>query len=462
MAGRILVADDHEPNRRLLQARLETEYFDVVTANDGVEAIEATKTHSPDLILMDVMMPRMDGYEATRIIKQDPAHSHVPIVMVTALDQPEDRVRGLEAGADDFLTKPIDDVILFARVRSLLRLKSVMDELRSRRQSGREIGVIAEGDGVNPAVDVAEGSRILVVDDPGRIGERLVERLSERHHPQLETDPRRAVAAARGPWDLIILDLKARSFDGLRLAARLRSDEATRRLPVLAIVDEADRDRLVRALDIGVNDVLSSPSDAQELDARVRTLVKRKRYADYLRASLDHSLEMAVTDQLTGLHNRRYLNSQLTELISSAHGEGKSVAVIIADIDHFKQINDAHGHDAGDVVLREFAGRLAINVRAIDAACRYGGEEFVVIMPDADLDAARSVAERIRRAVQDKPISAAKGVELDVTVSLGVASLEPGDDLNRLIKRADQALYAAKQRGRNRVVLARVKRPDAA
>jgi two-component system cell cycle response regulator len=461
MAGRILVADDHEPNRRLLQARLESEYFDVITAKDGVEAVEAAATHMPDLILMDVMMPRLDGYEATRRIKADARTKHIPVVMVTALDRQEDRVRGLQAGADDFLTKPIDDVILFARVRSLMRLKSVMDELRSRRESGREMGVIEEGE-TPTEVDVSDGARILVVDDAGRSGERLLERLAANHHPRLETDPRRAARSARGPWDLIILNLKAQSFDGMRLAARLRSDEETRRLPILAIVDEADRERLVRALDLGVNDVVYAINDSQELDARVRTLVRRKRYADYLRASLDHSLELAVTDQLTGLHNRRYLTSQLTDMIERTRADGEPLSVVIADIDHFKSINDTYGHDVGDLVLKEFAARLAANVRAMDTACRYGGEEFVVAMPGADIDAARSLAERVRRAACDEPVRLGDSLELSMTVSLGVAKLEPGDDINRLLKRADQALYAAKQRGRNKVIVARLKRAEAA
>jgi len=458
MSGRILVADDHEPNRRLLQARLESEYYDVIMANDGVEAVAAAKLHSPDLILLDIMMPNMDGYEACRLIKADKATRHIPIVMVTALEQQQDRVRGLEAGADEFLTKPIDDVILFARVRSLLRLKSVMDELRSRRKTGREMGIIEDESIDSSDVDVADGARILVVDDEGRPGERLVERLSIHHHPRLETDPRKAARTARGPWDLVIIDLKAESFDAMRLAARLRSDEATRRLPILAIIDETDRERLVRALDIGVNDVLIAPADAQELDARVRTLVRRKRYADYLRASLDHSLELAVTDQLTGLHNRRYMTSHLRDLIERSKVSGEPLSVIIADLDHFKQVNDTFGHDVGDHVLLEFAGRLAANVRAVDAACRYGGEEFVVIMPGADVDSARSVAERVRRSVMDEPVSMPGQAAYELTVSLGVTQMERGDDLVRLLKRADQALYAAKARGRNRVVVARMKK----
>ena len=165
----------------------------------------------------------------------------------------------------------------------------------------------------------------------------------------------------------------------------MRSDEATRHVPVLAIIDTDERGKMVKALEIGVNDLLSRPIDPEELAARVRTQIKRKRYTDFLRTNLDHSLEMAVTDQLTGLHNRRYMSTQLSALVNRATKGGEPVAALLIDIDHFKQINDNYGHDAGDEVLREFALRVASNVRAIDLPCRYGGEEFVVIMPETAL-----------------------------------------------------------------------------
>ena len=463
MAGRILVADDHLPNRKLLQARLEAEYYDVIFATDGVEAVDAARRQAPDLVLMDVMMPRMDGYEACRVIKDDPATRHIPVVMLTALDEREDRLKGLDAGADDFLTKPIDDLILFARVRSLLRLKSVLDELRMRRNNGRVLGAIAEDDDGDAEIDISDGARILVVADPGAAGESLVRRLDASHHPHLESDPRSAARIAQSPWDLVLLNLHAGGFDGMRLAARLRSDEETRRMPILAIVDASDRDRLVRALDLGVNDVITSPVDAQELNARVRTLVRRKRYTDFLRSSVDHSMELAVTDQLTGLHNRRYLTTQLTEAVTRAETSGEPCAVVLADLDHFKAVNDTHGHDAGDLVLKDFAKRLMANVRAMDAACRYGGEEFVVSMPGASIEAAQALAERLRRAAHGAPFLLGPGApSLDLTVSVGVTGYEPGDDVARLLKRADQALYAAKARGRNRVIVARRKTSNAA
>ena len=450
MSARILVVDDIDSNVRLLEAKLSSEYYEVLTASDGPTALAIAASELPDIVLLDVMMPGMDGFDVCRRLKADPATRHVPVVLVTALDGRADRVAGLEAGADDFLTKPIDDVMLFARVRSLTRLKAVIDELRDREASGRRIGVIA---GAASRLG-GSGGRILFVDDNERQAERICAELSIEHRPILESDPAKALLTARGPVDLVIVNATSKAFDGLRFAAQLRSDEATRSLPILAVVDLDERQRAVKALEIGVNDILARPIDPGELAARVRTQIRRKRYTDYLRANLDHSLELAVTDQLTGLHNRRYMTGQLEALMRRSVAGGEPVAVLMIDIDHFKTVNDSFGHDVGDEVLREFAVRLASNVRAIDLPVRHGGEEFVVVMPDTDLEAARRVAERIRLHVAGSPFRVMNGEKLlTVTISIGVAaSSGAGDSSHALVKRADEAVYVAKSQGRNRVI----------
>lgn len=450
MTARILVVDDVEPNVRLLEAKLTLEYYEVLTATDGATALEIAAAERPDIILLDVMMPGMDGFETCRRLKADPVTKHIPVVLVTALDGREDKMKGLAVGADDFVTKPIDDVILFARVKSLVRLKAVMDELREREESGRRLGVDTDGAGRLRG----SGGRVLVVDDNARQAEKICEQLKGEHRPVIETDPAAALIAARGPVDLMIVNVSASEFDGLRFVAQVRSTEASRRTPILAVVDPADRPRLVKALELGVNDILSRPVDPEELDARARTQILRKRYADFLKQKLDYSLEMAVTDALTGLHNRRYMAGQLQALMSRAGQGGDPVAVLVMDIDHFKAVNDGFGHDAGDEVLREFAVRLATNVRAIDLPCRLGGEEFVVVMPGASLQDASIVADRIRRDVGSMPFPIMGGAEsLTITVSVGVAASGGiGDNPDALLKRADEGVYEAKSRGRNQVI----------
>jgi two-component system cell cycle response regulator len=446
MSARILVVDDVPANLRLLEAKLGAEYYDVITASRGEEALLKAWREQPDIILLDVMMPGMDGFETCRRLKADPETRHIPVVMVTALDQREDRLRGLAEGAEDFLSKPFDDVQLLSRVRSLARMKVVIDELRSREASGRRIGVIDK----EALDDAGLGGRILVVDDAQRQADKIRRALESEHTVMMMSD----AEERRGGLDLFIVSITAESFDGLKLIARLHSGEGAKRLPILAVVDPDDPKRAVRALELGAHDIIYRPIDPDELAARARSLIRRKRYVDALRQSLDQSLELAVTDQMTGLFNRRYLSSQLEPLVQRAARGGEPVSVLVADIDYFKRINDGFGHDVGDEVIKEFAARLATNFRPMDIACRYGGEEFVVVMPGTRGDYACLVAERLRRHVAGSPFPIRGGAErIDVTVSIGVAvSMTGADSADRLIKRADEALYKAKQTGRNRVM----------
>ena len=454
MTARVLVVDDILSNVKLLEAKLSAEYFEVVTASGGLEALAKMEDDEPDIVLLDVMMPGMDGFEVCRRIKHNPKFAHVPVVMVTALDQSSDRVMGLEAGADDFLTKPVDDAALFARVRSLVRLKMMTDELRMRESTGQSMGLI---DPIDTLKEPAPGGRILIVEDRPESVAWFSGALEAKNVVSAVDSFEEALVLVRGgDFDLIIVSLGMRSFDGLRLCSHMRSLPEGRNVPILVLVSEGDRRKLSQALEMGVNDYLTRPVDRNELIARVRTQLRKKNYADRLRHNVQLSLEMAITDQLTGLHNRRYMSRHLDTLITNARNSGKPIAFLILDIDHFKIVNDSHGHDIGDEVLREFANRISANVRGIDLACRYGGEEFVVVMPDTDMEFAFSVAERLRTSVEKSPfvISRPPG-RLNITISIGIArSVGPNDSAEALLHRADQALYRAKREGRNRVVAA--------
>jgi two-component system cell cycle response regulator len=457
MTARILVVDDVAANVKLLEARLSAEYFDVVTAMRGVDALAVCERGECDMVLLDVMMPDMDGFEVCRRIKGNPATHHLPVVMVTALDQPADRVRGLEAGADDFLTKPVSDVVLIARVRSLARLKMVTDELRMRAVTSREIGI--QSPEREAVADAGRGGRVLVVDDRRSSYERIASMLASEQTVDVEPNPNEALFhAAEGSYDLVIVSLGLENFDGLRLCSQIRSLERTRHVPILAISDGDNNARLMRGLEIGVNDYLIRPIDRNEMLARVRTQVRKKRYTERLRDNVQLSIELAITDALTGLYNRRYMESHLGTLVEQAAARDKPLTVLVLDIDYFKSINDTYGHDAGDDVLREFALRIRKSIRGIDLACRYGGEEFVIVMPETDMSVATMVAERLRRRIATEPFSIQQGGRaIEVTISVGIAGIaSPDDRAASILKRADQALYRAKRDGRNRVV------PDAA
>jgi two-component system cell cycle response regulator len=453
MTARILVVDDTPANVKLLEARLSAEYFDVMTASNGLEALTMCEKAECDIVLLDVMMPHMDGFEVCRRLKSNPKTHHIPVVMVTALDQASDRVRGLEAGADDFLTKPVGEVALISRVRSLVRLKMVTDELRMRALTSREIGI------QNPEREAigeqGRNGRILIVDDRASSHERLSRTLSAEHTVEVEANPAEALfRVAENNYELIIVSLGFAQYDGLRLCSQIRSLDRSRHIPVLAIADAESNAQLVRGLEVGVTDYLMRPIDKNELLARARTQVRRKRYTERLRDNVQASIEMAITDGLTGLYNRRYMETHLGTLVEQAAQRGKPLAALILDIDHFKSINDTHGHDGGDDVLREFALRVRKSIRNIDLACRYGGEEFVIIMPETDMSVAAVVAERLRRRIAGEPFPIQQGAALlNVTLSIGLATLaNPEDTAATILKRADQALYRAKRDGRNRVV----------
>ncbi|MEQ1714103.1 MAG: diguanylate cyclase, partial [Hyphomicrobium sp.] len=339
-----------------------------------------------------------------------------------------------------------------------------------RATTGRQMG-IAENAALEKALSGRSG-RIMIVDDHPRSAARLSEVLSKSHMapearfqhdvPQVrfqhdvtvEPDLHAAlIKLAEHNYDLLIVSLSLSNADGLRLCSQVRSLDRTRHLPIIVMVEPGDEARLLRGLDMGVNDYLMRPVDRHEMLARVKTQIKRKLHSDFLRNSLEESVELSIIDPLTGLHNRRYMESHLKTLLAEALQSGRALSILIADIDHFKNVNDTYGHDGGDTVLKEFSARMQRNTRGIDLACRLGGEEFLIIMPDTDIARAYQVGERLRACIAADVFTVDAATRIRVTASVGLATLERADDTPETIfKRADNALYAAKRRGRNRVV----------
>jgi len=452
MTARVLVVDDVELNVKLLEAKLSSEYFHVVPAFNGPTALELADSELPDIILLDVMMPRMDGFEVCRRLKANPRTTDIPVVMVTALSDISDRLRGLEAGADDFLTKPVNDIALFARVRSLVRLKRMMEELRLREEICGRFGSHEPSEEFG---ETAAGANILLVEQQGFGAARVADTLAP-----IAQSVRQAGSCAEAQEmldetvELIILSLSMADDDPLRLVSQWRANESFRQLPILLLADEGELPRLAKGLDLGANDYLIRPVDRNELLARVRSQVRRKRLQDRLHENYRRSLSLALTDELTGLYNRRYVVAHLEELLVRMANDGPADnAVMMFDVDHFKAVNDQFGHPAGDDALRQLADRALRGVRSIDLVARLGGEEFVVVMPETDLNAAVMVAERLRRSVAAEPfLIHAVGERQPITISIGVAIAEAGDTVDTLLQRADDALYVAKNGGRNKVM----------
>lgn len=460
MTAQILVVDDVPANVKLLEAKLSNEYYDVITAKDGFEAIKQVKEHKPDLILLDVMMPGMDGFEVCQKLKEDSEVSHIPVVMVTALSEKADRLKGLEAGADDFLTKPINDMALFARVKSLVRIKQLLDEVRLRDKTSFEMGIAVD---VNSTfLSDVSGANVLLVDDDEVQAKQIVARLSEMYKVEYMNQPDTVLASPNlASFDVIMISTLLSDADGLRLATQIKSQEETRNLPLLVLVDEDDTKVMYKALEMGINDYLIVPVDKNEMMARVRSQIRRKRYQEALKSTYQKSISMAITDALTGLYNRHYLNTHLGNMVKQALKNGKHLALMMMDMDHFKAVNDTYGHDVGDLVLKQLANIIIQGSRSAELASRFGGEEFVILMPETNPQSALAAAQRMREVVEATPFKINdKGDYINKTVSIGVASLHPdGDSAESLLKRADEALYDAKNNGRNQVKVGAVMAP---
>jgi two-component system cell cycle response regulator len=452
MTARILIVDDVPANTRLLEAKLAAEYYQVNSARDGFEALAAARDWQPDLILLDVMMPGMDGYECCRLLKEDAVTLHIPVVMVTALGEPGERLRGLEAGADDFLTKPVDYDTLMARVRSLVRLKRLLDEWRARGDTARALGLSTD----RLLIPSVAGARALVVDDWDQSAQSIQDALAEEGViPAYARSGAEAISMTSAVnFDLLVVSLSLAEEDPLKLVSILRASDATHETPLLLVAEPGEKDRILRGFELGANDWLIQPVDPNELRARARNQIRRKFYQDRLRSDLGTALEMALTDPLTGLYNQRYLRRHLSGLMDS--GQGRQLALLMVDVDHFKSVNDRFGHASGDRALRLIADSLRVNTRVFDSVARYGGEEFVVVMPGTGPEEAAAAAERLRSAVEEIEFNPLNATRSPLTVSVGVACTPiVNGSPELLLQAADAALYDAKHNGRNRVEMAR-------
>ena len=312
--ARILIVDDHEDNVDLLQTRLEAWGYRTSSASDGDVALRMIEQDPPDLVLLDVMMPTIDGTEVARRVKENKELPFIPIIMQTALDAPEHKVAGLGAGPDDYITKPIEFAELGARVKSMLRIKRLQDELEARTE------------------------------------------------------------------------------------------------------------------------------ELEQLNGELAKLNGQLLY-------------MSQTDGLTGLRNRRFIEERLHEMFEHSIRLNEPLSCVMCDLDKFKSVNDTYGHQAGDAVLKQFARILEAEAREIDKIGRYGGEEFIILLPGTVLDAGVTFAERVRKAVEEHTFTF-DGGSLKRTASFGVAGWpHPAiSHYEMLVKTADDALYVAKETGRNKVV----------
>jgi two-component system cell cycle response regulator len=449
MTATVLVVDDLEPNIKLLEAKLLAEYYTVFTANNGTTALEILAQNKIDIVLLDVMMPGMDGFETCRQIKANPETTHIPVVMVTALSDIEDRVKGLEAGADEFLTKPINDTALLVRVKSLARMKTVIDELKLRNKINAELGAT-----VVELKDNFSESKILLFDDDVIQAKNVKENLAEiSQQVKILSNPTELDALGAFIPDLVIISCQIDIVDPLRIAATLRSKPNFKNSVLMMLAEEENIPMVIKAIELGINDYFIYPVDKSELKARVKTQLRRKQYQDDLRAELEESVDLSTKDGLTGVFNRRYFDIHIKQMVDKSKESKKPICMMMLDMDHFKDVNDTYGHPAGDAVLKTLTSVLKSSFRVTDLIARYGGEEFIVLLNNVELEVCTQIAEKTRALIDTTAFNIPDHTEpLHKTTSIGVVAYHEGETVEEFLNRVDKALYEAKETGRNKVV----------
>lgn len=464
MQGKILIVDAISTNRIVLKVKLASAFYEVVQAATADEACVAALRHDPDLIISAMALPDCDSAELCRKLQRNPQTRAIPMMVIGCRPNADSRLEALEAGVHDVMLKPIDDTLLLARVRSLIRAHNTAAEWKMREDTSRALGFAED-----PADFGPPGRVIMVGADSARIHgwmSRLTPVLRSGLRYAAPETALRDLMPGKVP-DIFVLVLEDRdnhSGEVLRLLAAIRATAITRHAGILVLQPSPDPGLGAYALDLGADDLMTDGFEVTEMALRVKAMLRRKRLADQLRATVRTGLKAAVSDPLTGLHNRRYAMPHLARVAEHSAATGRSFAVMVADLDHFKRINDLYGHASGDAVLVEAARRLRENLRGVDLVARIGGEEFLIVMPATPLTEARVAARRICRRIGGIGFTVPGAPDpITVTISIGVTigglqgknACERDRDANFLLDAADKALYESKVQGRNQVTMSR-------
>jgi two-component system, cell cycle response regulator len=450
---KLLIVDDEPLNFKLLDAHLSHEEYIIIRASSGQDALEKVDEELPDLVLLDIMMPGIDGYEVTKKLKASPKTRQIPIILITSLSGTDDKAKGMAAGADEFLNKPVNKTELSARIRSLLRLKEYQEQLTSRNKAKESLFTPS---GSKAAVEPKKDTPVvLLVEDNDKDVRLFTAHLTGQPYriKHIRTGEEAVYMCHKEKVDLILLDVLLPGMNGFDVCQQLKENDKTRNIQVLIATSLSDLESKIKGIELGADDFLIKPIHKDELTVRVRALLRKKSYMDRLSTKYETALYAAITDKLTGLYNQAYFKHYLNFEIKRCNRQNQTLALLLIDIDDFKLVNDTFGHLAGDQLLEDLAEIIKKNIREIDLAVRYGGEAFAIVLPYVDKPHTQGVAERIRAVISAQKFrDTSNETDKAVTVSMGIAIYpEHAKTVRDLINNADKALYCAKKEGKNRV-----------
>jgi two-component system cell cycle response regulator len=452
---KIMIVDDEPVNIKVLEAKLPPNEYEVIRATSGKEAVEKVPETYPEVILLDIMMPEMDGYEVSKRLKADPNTRHIPIIIVTALTETKDKVKALDAGAEEFITKPVNSSELIARIKSMLRLKQYQEQLDIRSQS--EESFIQPAYQGAPVHAPADEPLVLLVEDNASDAKLISSYLNGQPYrvAAVSSGEEALLLAERKKVDIVLLDIMLPGMNGFEVCKSLRNMEQTRNVQIVIITCLNDLENKLRGIEFGADDFLVKPINCRELTGRINILLKKKAYMDTLCYNYENAINSAIIDGLTGLYNHFYFKRFLSVEVKRSLRHGYPVSLVMIDVDDFKHHNDTLGHPVGDTILKEFARVLRENIREIDLPVRYGGDEIAVVLPYCDRGNAAQAMSRIREAFASHTFS--EHEQLDpgsVTLSIGIA-MSPADASSpeALIEKADQMLYRSKNAGKDRITV---------
>jgi two-component system cell cycle response regulator len=448
MPRKILVVDDLATNRIIMKVKLIGACYEAILARDGIEAVQFARSEQPDLILLDHMMPEMDGLSVVRTLRGDPRTQAIPIIMISAGRDEDAKLAALRAGVDDYLVKPIDDEGLLARIRNLLRASDQSDELRANLARLPVEGLAEAG------ASFLGLPRIALVSPRPERAAAWRQKLGPELPASFSLLSREEAIVRSGGFDLYFIAAdQGNGSNGLQVISELHAQPGGRHATICFVVPAGSQALAAMALDLGANAVLTEDFNPAETALRVRHLLERKLEDDRSRAAVEEGLRQAVRDPLTGLYNRRFALPRLAQMLADSAAARECCTVMMVDIDHFKRVNDQYGHTVGDIVLTEVAARLRGAFRPDDLIARIGGDEFLIAVNGLDPAAASELGARLcKLASAPIRLRTYEAQELpSVTVSIGIAVAGPqGIAPDGLFETADRALMIAKQRGRNR------------